>query len=124
MKKMEVKPKIETFARIKVLGIGGSGTNAVNRMSELGIRGVEFVAINTDAQALHNNQSDRKVHIGKSVTKGLGSGMNPELGRQAAEESIEELEEVIDSSDMVFITCGLGGGTGTGAARSEERRVG
>ena len=116
MKKMEVKPKIETFARIKVLGIGGSGTNAVNRMSELGIRGVEFVAINTDAQALHNNQSDRKVHIGKSVTKGLGSGMNPELGRQAAEESIEELEEVIDSSDMVFITCGLGGGTGTGAA--------
>ncbi len=113
---MEVKPKIETFARIKVLGIGGSGTSAVNRMSQLGIRGVEFIAVNTDAQALHNNQADRKVHIGKSITKGLGSGMNPELGRQAAEESVEELEEVVDNADMVFITCGLGGGTGTGAA--------
>ncbi len=116
MKKMEVKPKIETFARIKVLGIGGSGTNAVNRMTELGIRGVEFIAINTDAQALHNNQADRKVHIGKTATKGLGSGMNPELGRVSAEESIEELEEVVDNADMVFLTCGLGGGTGTGAA--------
>ena len=116
MKKMEVKPKIETFARIKVLGIGGSGTNAVNRMTQLGIRGVEFISINTDAQALHNNQADRKVHIGKGATKGLGSGMNPDLGRQAAEESVEELEEVIDNADMVFITCGLGGGTGSGAA--------
>jgi len=115
-KSMEVKPKLEAFARIKVLGIGGSGTNAVNRMSELGIKGVEFVAINTDAQALHNNQADKKVHIGKGITKGLGSGMNPELGRQAAEESVEELEEVIDNADMVFITCGLGGGTGSGAA--------
>jgi len=113
---MEVKPKIESFARIKVLGIGGSGTSAVNRMSELGIRGVEFVAVNTDAQALHNNQADKKVHIGKGITKGLGSGMNPELGRQAAEESQEEIEEVIANADMVFITCGLGGGTGTGAA--------
>ena len=117
MKKiMEVKPKIESFARIKVLGIGGSGTNAVNRMSELGIKGVEFIAVNTDAQALHNNQADVKVHIGKNITKGLGSGMNPELGRQAAEESIEELEEVVDNADMIFITCGLGGGTGTGAS--------
>jgi cell division protein FtsZ len=115
-KPMEVKPKIETFARIKVLGIGGSGTNAVNRMSELGIRGVEFIAVNTDAQALHNNQADKKVHIGKSITKGLGSGMNPDLGRQAAEESQEEIEDVISNADMIFITCGLGGGTGTGAA--------
>jgi cell division protein FtsZ len=115
-KNMEVKPKIETFARIKVMGIGGSGTTAVNRMTELGIRGVEFIAVNTDAQALHNNQADKKVHIGKSITKGLGSGMNPELGRQAAEESQEEIEEVIANADMVFITCGLGGGTGTGAA--------
>lgn len=115
-KTMEVKPKIETFARIKVLGIGGSGTNAVNRMNELGIRGVEFIAVNTDAQALHNNTADRKVHIGKNITKGLGSGMNPELGRQAAEESQEELEEVIANADMIFITSGLGGGTGTGAA--------
>jgi cell division protein FtsZ len=96
-KTMEVKPKIETFARIKVLGIGGSGTNAVNRMNELGIRGVEFIAVNTDAQALHNNTADRKVHIGKNITKGLGSGMNPELGRQAAEESQEELEEVMET---------------------------
>lgn len=115
-KPMEVKPKIETFARIKVLGVGGSGTSAVNRMSELGIKGVEFVAVNTDAQALHNNQADKKVHIGKSLTKGLGAGMNPELGRQAAEESQEEIEEVVSNADMVFITCGLGGGTGTGAA--------
>lgn len=113
---MEVKPKIETFARIKVLGIGGSGTSAVNRMTEMGIKGVEFVSVNTDAQALHNNQADRKVHIGKSITKGLGSGMNPELGRQAAEESQEEIEDSIANADMIFITCGLGGGTGTGAA--------
>lgn len=115
-KSMEVKPKIESFARIKVLGVGGSGTSAVNRMSELGIRGVEFVAINTDAQALHNNSADKKVHIGKNITKGLGSGMNPDIGRQAAEESAEEIEDVISNADMVFITCGLGGGTGTGAA--------
>lgn len=115
-KTMEVKPKIETFARIKVLGVGGGGCNAVNRMTELGIRGVEFVSINTDAQALHNNAADKKVHIGKSLTKGLGSGMNPDVGRQAAEESQEEIEEVIANADMVFITCGLGGGTGTGAA--------
>ncbi len=114
--RMEVKPKIEAFARIKVLGIGGSGTNAVNRMSQLGIKGVEFISVNTDAQALHNNQADKKVHIGRTATKGLGSGMNPDLGRQAAEESVEELEEVIDNADMVFITCGLGGGTGSGAA--------
>ncbi len=113
---MEVKPKIESFARIKVLGVGGSGTSAVNRMSEMGIKGVEFVSINTDAQALHNNKSDRKVHIGKSLTKGLGSGMNPELGRQSAEESQSEIEETVSNADMVFITCGLGGGTGTGAA--------
>lgn len=115
-KTMEVKPKIETFARIKVMGIGGSGTSAVNRMTEMGIRGVEFISVNTDAQALHNNQADKKVHIGKSITKGLGSGMNPELGRQAAEESQEEIEEAIANADMIFITCGLGGGTGTGAA--------
>lgn len=114
--RMEVKPKIETFARIKVLGIGGSGTNTVNRMTELGIKGVELIAVNTDAQALHNNSADKKVHIGKGVTKGLGSGMNPELGRQAAEETVEELEEVISNADMIFITCGLGGGTGSGAS--------
>jgi cell division protein FtsZ len=115
-KDMQVIPKIQTFARIKVLGVGGGGTSAVNRMIVQGIKGVEFVAINTDAQALHNNAADKKVHIGKSITKGLGSGMNPDIGRQAAEESQAEIEEVISNADMVFITCGLGGGTGTGAA--------
>jgi cell division protein FtsZ len=116
MKRMQVKPKIETFARIKVLGIGGSGTNAIHRMTELGINGVEFIAVNTDAQALHNSNADKKVHIGKTVTRGLGAGMNPDQGRQAAEESKEEILEAIENADMVFITCGLGGGTGTGAA--------
>lgn len=115
-KRMQIKPKIETYARIKVLGVGGSGTNAVHRMTELGINGVEFIAINTDAQALHNSQADRKVHIGKTVTRGLGAGMNPDQGRQAAEESADEILEVVRNADMVFITCGLGGGTGTGAA--------
>lgn len=113
---MEVKPKVETFARIKVMGIGGAGTNAVNRMAQLGIAGVQFIAVNTDAQALHNNSADVKVHIGKNITRGLGSGMNPDVGRQAAEESASEIEEVVSNADMVFITCGLGGGTGTGAS--------
>lgn len=115
-KRMQVKPKIETYARIKVLGVGGSGTSAIHRMTELGIRGVEFIAINTDAQALHNSNADKKVHIGKTVTRGLGAGMNPDQGRQAAEESSEDILEAIKNADMVFITCGLGGGTGTGAA--------
>jgi cell division protein FtsZ len=115
-KKMQVKPKIETYARIKVLGVGGSGTNAIHRMTELGINGVEFVAINTDAQALHNSNADKKVHIGKSVTRGLGAGMNPDQGKNAAEESREDILDVVDNADMIFITCGLGGGTGTGAA--------
>lgn len=113
---MEVKPKVETFARIKVIGVGGAGTSAVNRMVQLGISGVQFVAVNTDAQALHNNAADIKVHIGKNITRGLGSGMNPDIGRQAAEESTTELEEMLSNADMVFITAGLGGGTGTGAS--------
>ncbi len=115
-KRMQIKPKMETYARIKVLGIGGSGTNAVHRMTELGIDGVEFVAINTDAQALHNSSADRKVHIGKTVTRGLGAGMNPDQGRQAAEESKDEILDAIEHADMVFITGGLGGGTASGAA--------
>ncbi|MBI4363415.1 MAG: cell division protein FtsZ [Candidatus Doudnabacteria bacterium] len=115
-KAYEVKPKIETFARIKVIGVGGSGHNAIHRMMEEGIRGVEFVAINTDAQALHNSQADQKVHIGKTITRGLGAGMNPDIGRAAAEENKEEISDVIKNADMVFITCGLGGGTGTGAS--------
>ena len=115
-KSFEVKPKIESFARIKVIGVGGSGQNAIHRMMETGIRGVEFVAINTDAQALHNSEADHKIHIGKTITRGLGAGMNPDIGRAAAEESKEEILDVIRNADMVFITCGLGGGTGTGAA--------
>lgn len=112
----EIKPDIETFARIKVVGVGGSGNNAITRMIDSKIKGVEFVAINTDAQALHHSKASEKVHIGKNLTKGLGSGMNPEIGRQAAEENRDEIQEVLKGSDMVFVTCGLGGGTGTGAA--------
>ncbi len=112
----EIKPDIETFARIKVIGVGGSGGNAISRMIESKIKGVEFVAINTDAQALHHSKASEKVHIGKNLTKGLGAGMNPEIGRQAAEENRDEIQEVLKGADMVFVTCGLGGGTGTGAA--------
>lgn len=116
MKYREVKPKIETFARIKVIGVGGSGHNAISRMMEAGIRGVEFVAINTDAQALHHSDADHKIHIGKTVTRGLGAGMNPDIGRAAAEESKDEIFESVKNADMIFITCGLGGGTGSGAS--------
>ena len=112
----EVKPKIETIARIKVVGVGGSGHNAIHRMITAGLSGVEFVAVNTDAQALNHSKADKKVQIGKQATRGLGAGMNPDVGRTAAEENREELLEVLAGSDMVFVTCGLGGGTGTGAA--------
>lgn len=112
----QIKPEIETFARIKVIGVGGSGGNAISRMMTCGIKGVNFVAINTDVQALHNNKASEKIHIGKVLTKGLGAGMNPEIGKRAAEENKKEVQEALSGSDMVFITCGLGGGTGTGAA--------
>ncbi len=112
----ELKPPVETFARIKVVGVGGSGNNAIERMIESKIKGVEFVAINTDAQALHHNKAAEKVHIGKNLTKGLGAGMNPDIGRQAAEENRDEIQEILKGTDMVFVTCGMGGGTGTGAA--------
>lgn len=112
----EVKPAIETFAKIKVIGVGGSGGGAINRMIDVGIKGVEFVAINTDVQALHYNKAPKKLHIGKAITRGLGAGMNPELGKQAAEESQNEIRDLLKDTDMVFVTCGLGGGTGTGAA--------
>ncbi|PIZ81545.1 MAG: cell division protein FtsZ, partial [Parcubacteria group bacterium CG_4_10_14_0_2_um_filter_41_6] len=108
---MEIKPEIETFAKIKVIGVGGGGSSAVNRMIEEKIRGVEFVAVNTDAQALHHNKASTKVHIGQTVTRGLGAGMNPDLGRKSAEETQDELKDIIKDTDMVFITCGLGGGT-------------
>ena len=113
---MEIKPDVETFAKIKVVGVGGSGNSAVNRMIASKIRGVEFIAINTDIQALHYSQAPVKLHIGKTVTRGLGAGMNPEMGRKAAEESQNEIRDVLQGADMVFITCGMGGGTGSGAA--------
>ncbi len=112
----EVKPEIEGFAKIAVIGVGGSGNAAVNRMVEAKIRGVEFIALNTDLQALHQCLAKTKLHLGKGVTRGLGAGMNPELGRRAAEESQNEIRDVLKDKDMVFITCGLGGGTGSGAA--------
>lgn len=112
----EVKPEIETFAKIKVIGIGGAGGSAINRMVDNGIKGVGFVAINTDVQALHYNKANEKIHIGKTVTRGLGAGMNPDLGKGAAEESQNEIREAIKGCDMVFVTCGLGGGTGSGAS--------
>ena len=112
----QVKPDVESFARIRVIGVGGSGGNAVNHMLASHGGGVDFIAINTDAQDLHKNKAKRKIHIGKNLTRGLGAGMNAELGKQAAEETHEEIQEAIKGSDMVFITCGMGGGTGTGAA--------
>ncbi len=107
---------VESFADIKVLGVGGGGSNAVNRMLEAGLRGVEFVAINTDAQALMLSNAPTRVRIGDKLTKGLGSGGNPMIGEKAAEESRDEIQQVLDGSDMVFITAGMGGGTGTGAS--------
>ena len=112
----EVKPTVETFAKIKVIGVGGSGGSAINRMIDCGIRGVEFIAINTDVQALHYNKATKKLHIGKNITRGLGAGMNPELGRQSAEEAQNDIRDILKDADMVFVTCGLGGGTGTGAS--------
>ncbi|MFA6306602.1 MAG: cell division protein FtsZ [Patescibacteria group bacterium] len=114
----EVKPVVETFAKIKVIGVGGSGGSAVNRMIDSGIRGVEFIAVNTDVQALHYNKASKKIHIGKTITRGLGAGMNPELGKRSAEEAQNEIRDMLKDADMVFVTCGLGGGTGTGASPS------
>ncbi len=111
-----VVPEIETFARIRVVGVGGSGKNAINHMIASKVRGVEFVAVNSDAQDLHRSLAKRKIHIGKNLTRGLGTGMNPELGKRAAEETRQEIQEALSGSDMVFITCGMGGGTGTGAS--------
>ncbi|MEK7496878.1 MAG: cell division protein FtsZ [Patescibacteria group bacterium] len=112
---MEVKPEVQPFAKIKVVGVGGSGGAAINRMVASKIKGVEFMAINTDAQALHNSRAPQKIHIGMQTTRGLGAGMDPDLGRKAAEENRDEIKDALKGSDMVFLTCGLGGGTGTGA---------
>ncbi|MFH0987359.1 MAG: cell division protein FtsZ [Patescibacteria group bacterium] len=112
----QVKPEIESFARIKLVGVGGSGCNAVSRMVTKKIKGVEFIGINTDAQALHFCKAPEKILIGKNTTKGLGAGMNIEVGRGAIEESRQEVEDALKGADMVFVTCGLGGGTGTPGA--------
>ena len=106
----------ENFAQIKVVGVGGGGSNAVNRMITEGLRGVDFIAVNTDAQALLMSDAPERIRIGDKLTRGLGAGGNPEVGAKAAEESTEDLEGVIRGADMVFVTCGMGGGTGTGAA--------
>lgn len=111
----QVEPAIETFARIKVVGVGGAGGAAINRMVDAGVTGVDFVAINTDAQALHHSKANQKVHIGKETTKGLGAGADPVLGQQAAEESRSDIADAMKGSDMVFVTLGAGGGTGSGA---------
>src|SRR4051812_4162969 len=112
----QVQPEVEAFARIRVIGVGGSGKNATNHMIEDKVRGVDFIAINTDAQDLHNSLAKKKIHIGKNLTRGLGAGMNPEIGKRASEETKEEIQQAIKGSDMVFIAGGMGGGTGTGAA--------
>lgn len=107
--------EVEEFARIKVIGVGGGGNNAVNRMIECGVRGIEFIAVNTDRQALYSSKAETKLQIGEKLTKGLGAGANPEIGMKAAEESRNEITESLKGADMVFITAGMGGGTGTGA---------
>lgn len=112
----EIKPEIETVAKIVVIGVGGGGGAAINRMVQARVQGVEFVAVNTDLQALQNSLAETKLHIGRTTTRGLGSGMDPAVGRKAAEESQNEIREIIKGSDLLFITAGLGGGTGTGAS--------
>lgn len=112
----EVKPsEIQTFASIKVVGVGGAGGSAVNRMKDAGLHGVQFIAMNTDAQALHNSQADVKIHLGKDATGGLGAGADPSVGEKAAQESRDEIKEALQGADMVFVTIGAGGGTGSGA---------
>ncbi len=111
-----LRPNVEEYAKIRVVGVGGGGSNAVDRMIESGLMGVEYLAINTDAQVLDLSAADKKLQIGSEITRGLGSGGNPDLGRAAAEESRQEILMSLDGTDMVFITCGMGGGTGTGAS--------
>ena len=113
---LEFETDMEQLAQIKVIGVGGGGSNAVNRMIENGLQGVEFIAVNTDAQALHLSKAESKYQLGGKLTRGLGAGANPDIGKKAAEESREQIEEVLQGADMVFITAGMGGGTGTGAA--------
>lgn len=113
---LDFDTSIDQLANIKVIGVGGGGNNAVNRMIEHGVQGVDFIAVNTDAQALNLSKAEFKLQIGNKLTRGLGAGANPEVGKKAAEESREQIEEVLRGADMVFVTAGMGGGTGTGAA--------
>ncbi|SCX88210.1 cell division protein FtsZ [Alkaliphilus peptidifermentans] len=113
---LEFDVDMDQFAQIKVVGVGGGGNNAVNRMIESGLKGVEFIAVNTDKQALFTSKAEHKIQIGEKLTKGLGAGANPEVGRKAAEESREDVCKLLQGADMVFVTAGMGGGTGTGAA--------
>ncbi|MFT4413477.1 cell division protein FtsZ [Fredinandcohnia humi] len=113
---LEFDTNVDQLATIKVIGVGGGGNNAVNRMIEHGVQGVEFIAVNTDAQALNLSKAEIKMQIGGKLTRGLGAGANPEVGKKAAEESREQIEEALKGADMVFVTAGMGGGTGTGAA--------
>jgi len=112
----QIKPEVETFAKIKVVGVGGGGNSAVNRMIQAKVKGVDFISVNTDVQALHHSLSPIKMNIGKSITRGLGAGMNPEVARRSAEENQNEIKEALKGADMVFVTAGMGGGTGTGAS--------
>lgn len=116
IEEINVSDYISPIASIKVVGIGGAGSNAINRMIQSGLEGVEFIAINTDAQALFTSKAQIRINIGRATTRGLGAGANPEIGKKAAEESSEEIKQALAGADMVFVTCGLGGGTGTGAA--------
>jgi cell division protein FtsZ len=111
----QVAPAIETFARIKVIGVGGAGGAAINRMIAAGVEGVEFITINTDAQALHHSLAGTKIHIGTDTTRGLGAGADPDVGQKAAKESMDEIKKAVEGADMVFVTLGAGGGTGSGA---------
>ncbi|MBN4069939.1 cell division protein FtsZ, partial [bacterium AH-315-G05] len=113
---LEFDIEMERFAQIKVIGVGGGGSNAVNRMIDSGLKGIEFIAINTDKQALLSSKAEYKIQIGEKLTKGLGAGANPEIGKKAAEESREEVHNYLQGADMIFVTAGMGGGTGTGAA--------
>ncbi len=113
---LDFEMEMQQFANIKVIGIGGGGNNAINRMIEAGLKGVEFIAVNTDAQALYLSKAEKKVQIGEKLTKGLGAGADPEIGMKAAEESADDIKKAVQGADMVFITAGMGGGTGTGGA--------
>lgn len=112
----KILPEVQSFARIKVIGVGGSGKGAINHMINSNLKGIEFIAMNTDTQDLHNCLASKKIHLGKNLTKGLGAGMDPEVGKRSAEETKEEIQDAIKGADIIFIACGMGGGTATGAA--------